>query len=216
MVVDDHCVLIDTGLTPWIRFALIRRMRHLGLPPQSLKAIFLTHGHLDHTGNVDWIQRWSGAEVYIHSEDEKHLKGEYPYTAISRVCGWLERIGRFVLRYRPPTLVSFFKDHDPLPYISGWRVMHLPGHTHGHCGFYHEQSRLLFSGDLFATYLRNTHPPYRILNTSEPILAESCRKVAALNPDAMIPNHYDFLNPVRIRHEFIKMVERRFRIRKKL
>jgi hypothetical protein len=49
------------------------------------------------------------------------------------------------------------------------------------------------------------------LNTSEPILADSCRKVAALKPEAMIPNHYDFLNPTRIRNEFMKMVERRFR-----
>ena len=32
------------------------------------------------------------------------------------------------------------------------RVIHLPGHTQGHCGFYSQRFSLLFTGDLFASY----------------------------------------------------------------
>ena len=47
LVGDDGAVLLDTGLVgePW----LIRwRLAHLGLKPHDVKAILLTHGHIDH------------------------------------------------------------------------------------------------------------------------------------------------------------------------
>ena len=59
----DNSVMIDTGLfgeTIFIR----RLVRKLGLTPQSIKAILLTHGHLDHAGNLAWLKRWTGAKVF--------------------------------------------------------------------------------------------------------------------------------------------------------
>ena len=49
LVGDDSVVLLDTGLVgePW----LIRwRLEHLGLKPHDVKAILLTHGHIDRRG----------------------------------------------------------------------------------------------------------------------------------------------------------------------
>ena len=55
-------VMIDTGLVG--EPILIRRLlRKLGLKPQSIKAIFLTHGHLDHAGNLAWLKEWTDAKV---------------------------------------------------------------------------------------------------------------------------------------------------------
>src|SRR4051812_19450805 len=48
-------VLLDTGLTgePW----LIRsRLARLSLRPDSIKPILLTHGHIDHAGNLAWAK----------------------------------------------------------------------------------------------------------------------------------------------------------------
>jgi hypothetical protein len=44
-------------------------------------------------------------------------------------------------------------------------VIHLPGHTAGHCGFYSDRHELLFSGDMFASYFFNVHKPPAILNS---------------------------------------------------
>lgn len=65
--VDDRvdAVLLDTGLAgerTQIRWLL----RGLGLRPDSIKAILLTHGHIDHVGNLAWAHRWTGAPVYAH------------------------------------------------------------------------------------------------------------------------------------------------------
>ena len=71
-------VLLDTGLVgePW----LIRwRMARLGLEPDAVKAILLTHGHLDHAGNLAWAKAWTGAPIYAHPLEQQHIDGTYPY-----------------------------------------------------------------------------------------------------------------------------------------
>ena len=210
LVNDGQCVLIDTGLTPLARYSLKRRIRSLGLAPSSLKAIFLTHGHLDHTGNIAWIQKWSGAQIYIHREDQMHLEGRHPYHGASRICGWLESIGRAIFRYSAPKILNYFQDGEKLPFGCGLQVMHLPGHTDGHCGFFHIESNLLFSGDLFACYLVSTHAPPFFLNTSAGKLASSFRKVAKSNPRFIVCNHYEFTDPCYMRRKFQQLYERRF------
>jgi len=64
----DASVMIDTGLVG--ETILIRRLvRKLGLTPKSIKAILLTHGHLDHAGNLAWLKESTGAKVFAHAEE---------------------------------------------------------------------------------------------------------------------------------------------------
>ena len=62
---------------------------------------------------------------------------------------------------------------------AGLRVVHLPGHTLGHCGFYSRAHDLLFSGDLFASYFFNVHLPTRILNSAPELIPAEPREGAA-------------------------------------
>ena len=89
----DASVMIDTGLVG--ETILIRRLvRKLGLAPQSIKAILLTHGHLDHAGNLAKLKEWTGARIYAHPDEQAHVDGTYPYQGINRWCGRLEAAGR--------------------------------------------------------------------------------------------------------------------------
>ena len=61
-----------------------------------------------------------------------------------------------MLRVGQPAIIDVpIADGDELPFWGGLRVVHLPGHTLGHCGFYSKAHDLLFSGDLFASYFFN-------------------------------------------------------------
>src|SRR6478609_104013 len=82
----DASVMIDTGLVGE-PFSIRRLVRKLGLKPTSIKAILLTHGHLDHSGNLAWLKEWTGAKVYAHPEETRHVVGTYPYSGVARWCG---------------------------------------------------------------------------------------------------------------------------------
>ncbi len=200
----EASVMIDTGMVGE-PFFLRRLVRRLGLKPDSIKAILLTHGHLDHAGNLAWLKSWTGAMILAHPDEQLHVNGTYPYQGISRWCGRLEAAGRLLFRYRPTTIDEFIHDGQELPFWGGLRVIHLPGHTKGHCGFYSAKHGLLFSGDLFASYFFNVHRPPAILNSVPELFPASVEKVRRLNPRWIVPSHYDFLNGELHRKRFARL-----------
>ena len=214
LLVDaDGAVLLDTGLVgePWL---IRRRMARLGLRPGDIRAILLTHGHIDHAGNVAWANEWTGAPLYAHALEQPHIDGAYPYAGPSVWCGRLERAGRAFLRIGKPARIDVpLADGDELPFWGGLRVVHLPGHTRGHCGFYSRRHDLLFSGDLFASYFFNAHFPPRILNSAPELIPDSLEKARRLNPRLMIPQHYDVLDGALHRRRFDRLMAKRARRR---
>ena len=200
----NDSVLVDTGM--FGETILIRRLvRKLGLKPQSIKTILLTHGHLDHAGNLARLKDWTGARVLAHINEQAHIDGTYPYQGVNRWCGWLEAAGRRAFRYRSAKIDEFIHDGAELPLWGGLRVIHLPGHTRGHCGFYSKKHNLLFSGDMFASYFFTTHRPPPILNSVPELLNQSADKISRLRPKWIIPCHFDFLNGELHRRRFCRL-----------
>ncbi len=189
-VARHEAVLIDTGLVGEMP-RLTRILRETGLDWPDIKAILLTHGHLDHTGNLARLKELTGAPVLAHPLEQRHIDGTFPYTGPSRLCGFMEAVGRGLFRYRTVSIDQSLVPDVELPYWGGLRVLHLPGHTEGHCGFYSERFNLLFSGDLFASYWFSTHRPPVFLNSCPGKIEASLRRAKALAPRYIIPNHYD-------------------------
>ncbi len=193
LVEPERVTLIDTGLFGDFR-RVQRAMATLGRKPGDLKAILLTHGHIDHTANAARLQEWSGAKVYAPIGDELHIAGKFPYRGAARVAGALETVARSLLRYRAPQVDVWMRDGDELPFWGGLRVVALPGHTAGHSGYYSATKRLFFVGDLFAISWRIVLPP-SVFNTDNTRAKISFQKGAALDADYFVPAHYFRLGP---------------------
>jgi glyoxylase-like metal-dependent hydrolase (beta-lactamase superfamily II) len=184
-----EAVLIDTGLVGECG-RLASTLSALGLTWRDIRAILLTHGHLDHTGNLAFLKQQTGAPLYAHPAEQAHIDGRYAYHGAARLCGWMERVGRFVLRYRSAPIDNPLQPGAVLPFWGGLEVVGLPGHTDGHCGYFSRRFDLLFSGDLFASYGFSAHLPAPFLNSRGADLPGSLQTVRQLAPRYVVPNHY--------------------------
>jgi glyoxylase-like metal-dependent hydrolase (beta-lactamase superfamily II) len=201
------CILLDTGL--WGEIPLIKSaLRRRGLSVQNIKAILMTHGHLDHSGNLAEIRKMTSAPIYAHPAEQDIINGVFPYKGVNAWCGSLENLGRRILRVgRPVEIDVEIEDGQTLPFFDGLTVVHLPGHTLGHCGFFSKIHSTLFCGDLFASYPLFSHQPPPILNTAPEMIASSLRRASLLEADFVIPQHYDLLLPTLHRRRLKKICD---------
>ena len=206
LVGKDGAVLLDTGF-PGDAGRIRRVMQRAGVSAKDVCAILLTHGHIDHAGNAAELKAWTGAPVYAHRLEQAHLDGAHPYHGASRVCGVLETVGRAITHYQSVKIDVEITDGEELPFWGGLRVIHLPGHTVGHCGFYNARYDLLFSGDLWVRFMMRTQASPRIFSDVPELRLESMRKARAIGARWIVPGHYDLPNATRLRTRFEQLCE---------
>jgi glyoxylase-like metal-dependent hydrolase (beta-lactamase superfamily II) len=206
LVHEEGVVLLDTGF-PGDARRIQSKLAELGVGPADVRAILLTHGHIDHAGSAAELRAWTGAPVYAHPQEQPHIDGVFPYTGLARVCGALESAGRRLTRYAPVGIDIAIADGDFLPFWGGLRVVHLPGHTLGHCGFYSAPHDLLFTGDLWVRFLMRTQSSPPIFSDDLSLVPGSMRKARAIGARWIVPGHYDLPNATRLRRRFEALCE---------
>ena len=158
LVDADGAVLLDTGF-PWDVPRIRRTFERLGLGPRDLKAILLTHGHIDHMFSVLPVADGYDIPAWVHPADRDRI-GD-PFATMSPEANAMVR--QLGVEFAEPSDVRELTDGVRLQ-LAGFdvTVRHAPGHTEGSVMFEtdHDGTRTLFSGDvLFSGSVGRTDLP---------------------------------------------------------
>jgi glyoxylase-like metal-dependent hydrolase (beta-lactamase superfamily II) len=195
-------VLVDTGVAGSgiaIKAAVAARY---GEDAQPL-CIVLTHGHLDHAGSVESLAREWNVPVYAHRLELPYLTGKSSYPPPDPTVGGAMAQFSRMFRKKPYDLgdrVSALPDSLELDELPGWRIIHTPGHTHGHGSLFRESDRVLIAGDALSTLnqkslfnvltqKRQFAPPPQYYTSDWDLAEESMRKLAKLRPEHVLAGH---------------------------
>ncbi|MGY8641398.1 MAG: MBL fold metallo-hydrolase [Verrucomicrobiales bacterium] len=205
---DGGVILLDGG---FLGNAIGRIDKTLKNHNRSLKddvrAILLTHGHIDHTLNIAALKRATEAPVFAPKADAAHISGTYSYRGLPKVCGLMESFARAILKFEPPEIDEWYEPGETLDFWGGLKVIALPGHTSGHCGFFSEKRNALFTADSFANFYHRAKMPPPWFNVDGREARRSIVKAAAVCDDEtrVFPNHCHSGGPDAHRLDLIKL-----------
>lgn len=195
-------MLIDAGY-PGDREDVVGTLRRLGCEPGDVRAILLTHAHIDHLGSAIWFAKEFGTAVYCHADEVGHAKREYlEQVSISdlavrlwrpRWAAWTVHVVRSggLNREGIPTTQPLTTDiAATLP--GRPRAVFSPGHTHGHCSYLVDG--VLASGDALVTghpLIRHDGPQLlpSIFSYSQEDCIRTLSALALLETETLAPGH---------------------------
>ena len=178
----DELTLVDTLFEGDAR-GVLEAVRALGRSPRDLKRIALTHAHRSHLGGVAALKRETGATVLGHEWEADIVAGQRPAQPVGLrptrpLRTYPFQVGVFLNRpkHAPCPVDEALEDGDQ---VGPLQVLHLPGHSPGHLGFYWPERGVLLAGDAIATWPRfeGGWPAFTINPVQH---AESLRRLAAL------------------------------------
>jgi len=193
-------VLVETGSQSSVP-VLLAALRSIGVGPEELAGVAVTHIHLDHAGGVgDVANAFPSATVYVHEKGARHLADPTRLIdSASRVYGPLldSLYGR--LDPTPAERIHVLEDGEEIV-VGPDRVLvavDSPGHAKHHVGLHDSLSGVLFAGDAVGVKL----PDGGVLRPSTPppdfdlqLALESLGKFAARRPSGIALAHYGLLN----------------------
>jgi len=187
---SGNLTMVDTGLVGKGAYKL-KSLEKIGISPDVIKRVILTHSHLDHIGCLRELkENLPHLEVWLHeAEADSLLRGDertvYGMEAFRTMCQaqYGLKDGDFA-----SLIDKKLKDNELLTLDhTSWRVLHIPGHSLGSIALYEETRKILLCGDTI--YSDHAIGGFDLHGASASQLKDSLFRLAALEVKMLLPGH---------------------------
>ena len=190
-----------------------------GTTPQ---AIVLTHGHFDHVGAFPKLFEQWDVPVYAHPLELPHLTGQTDYPEPDPTVG---EGAMALLSFAYPnkaidlgSRVQALPADESVPFMTGWRWVHVPGHTAGQIALFRDADRCLIAADAFvttkqeslyavATQKKEVHGPPAYFTPDWQAARRSVERLAALQPTIAATGHGTPMRGAELTNGLAKLVQ---------
>ncbi|MDQ4004942.1 MAG: MBL fold metallo-hydrolase [Actinomycetota bacterium] len=192
----DEPAIVETGPTTSVD-ALTAGLEELGIGPQDLAHVVVTHIHLDHAGGAGAVAaRFPKATVWVHERGAPHLADP------RRLVASAERVyGEDLLRQLfggvdpvPPQRLKPLREGDVIS-LGGRELetLYTPGHASHHVALADSQTGGIFVGDALGVFL----PDVGILRPATPppefdleVAIQSVERIGDRRPPMILFSHF--------------------------
>jgi len=182
--------LIDPGLAGKGHYK-IQSILKKGIELAAIKRVIMTHTHFDHIGCLSEIQKqipW--AELWVHDlEAEPLQQGDertvYGMDMFMQMCQMQYGLKPGAFTFQVNRKLQGGETLD----IGGmaWEVIHIPGHSIGSIGLYHQAQKTLIPGDVI--YADHAIGRFDLHGADPSELKKSLLRLAEREVDALFPGH---------------------------
>ena len=159
LIRSAHPCLVETG-TATSAGTVVAGLRELGVGPDDLATIVVTHVHLDHAGGVgDLAAAFPKAQVVVHESGARHLAHPERLLASARqVFGSVLDDVFGLLRPTDAARIRSLGETGSVDLGEGRRLaaFHSPGHAKHHLGLVDSATGDLYVGDAAGIYIPET------------------------------------------------------------
>ncbi|MFG6150581.1 MBL fold metallo-hydrolase [Halobacillus sp. B23F22_1] len=146
----ENLTLVETGPSPSVP-RIVEGLKDLGLDPEDVRYLILTHIHLDHAGGAGLLlKECPDAEVIVHKKGKRHLADPSRLIKGARAVygDSFDRLFDPILSIEEEKLIVK-EDGDILEISSdcSLKFFDTPGHANHHLGIYDPVSNGIFTGD---------------------------------------------------------------------
>ncbi len=184
-------VLIDAGAGTSVD-SIISNIETLGLDPNKISTVILTHCHIDHVGGAHEFKKRYGAHIVMHESDAWIVeKGDRTVTAAYWYGVSFDALAVDVKLTEEEERLLF---HD-----QELVILHTPGHTPGSISVYLDRGgkRILFGQDIHG-------PFFPEFGSNIAHWQKSMEKLLALKADVLCEGHFGIYRPNERVREYIE------------